>query len=122
MNYENMSLDELKEYAKQLDIKVGNIGKEKLIEKIKVVENNKTAISAVIEDDDLEATDPVPTITQQEEKKESLLDSITSAIDDLDESVDTGINSNIEDLPIDTVIPVKSITFGGLTYQQFTTF
>ena len=112
MNYENMSLDELKEYAKQLDIKVGNIGKEKLIEKIKVVENNKTAISAVIEDDDLEATDPVPTITQQEEKKESLLDSITSAIDDLDESVDTGINSNIEDLPIDTVIPVKSITFG----------
>ena len=120
MNYENMSLDELKEYAKQLDIKVGNIGKEKLIEKIKVVENNKTAISAVIEDDDLEATDSVPTITQQEEKKESLLDSITSAIDDLDESVDTGINSNIEDLPIDTVIPVKSITFGGLTYKSRT--
>ena len=120
MNYENMSLDKLKEYAKQLDIKVGNIGKEKLIEKIKVVENNKTAISAVIEDDDLEATDLVPTITPQEEKKESLLDSITSAIDDLDESVDTGINSNIEDLPIDTVIPVKSITFGGLTYKSRT--
>ncbi len=95
-------------------------GKEKLIEKIKVVENNKTAISAVIEDDDLEATDLVPTITPQEEKKESLLDSITSAIDDLDESVDTGINSNIEDLPIDTVIPVKSITFGGLTYKSRT--
>jgi len=120
MNYENMSLDELKEYAKQLDIKVGNIGKEKLIEKIKAVENNKTAISAVIEDDDLEATEPVPTITPQEEKKESLLDSITSAIDDLDESIDTGINSNIEDLPIDTVIPVKSITFGGLTYKSRT--
>ena len=120
MNYENMSLDELKEHAKQLDIKVGNIGKEKLIEKIKAVENNKTAISAVIEDNDLEAVDLVPAIMPQEEKKESLLDSITSAIDDLDESVDIGINSNIEDLPIDTVIPVKSITFGGLTYKSRT--
>lgn len=119
MNYENMSLDELKEYAKKLDIKVGNIGKEKLIEKIKAAEDNKSTISSVIEDDDLEVTEPIPTITQQKEK-ESLLDSITSAIDELDESVDTGADSNIEDLPIDTVIPVKSITFGGLTYKSRT--
>lgn len=33
MDLENMSLDELKEYAKKNNIKVGNIGKEKLIEK-----------------------------------------------------------------------------------------
>lgn len=120
MNFENMSLDELKEYAKKLEIKVGNIGKDKLIEKIKEVESTKSTISSVIEDDDLEATEPISTITLKEENNESLLDSITSAIDDLDESVDTGIDSTVEDLPIDTVIPVKSITFGGLTYKSRT--
>lgn len=120
MNYENMSLDELKEYAKNMGIKVGNIGKEKLIEKIKETENSKSAISSVIEDDDLEAATPIPTVESQDEGKESLLDSITSAIDDLDESVDNGTSSVVEDLPIDTVIPVKSITFGGLTYKSRT--
>ncbi len=120
MNFENMSLDELKEYAKKLEIKVGNIGKDKLIEKIKEVESTKSTISSVIEDDDLEAAEPISTISPKEEDNESLLDSITSAINDLDESVDTGIDSTVEDLPIDTVIPVKSITFGGLTYKSRT--
>ena len=120
MNLENMSLDELKEYAKTLDIKVGNIGRDKLIVKIKDVENEKTTITSVITDDDLEATEPIPTITPQENAEESLLDSITSAIDDLDESVDVSDNTVVEDLPIDTVIPVKSITFGGLTYKSRT--
>ena len=35
MNFDEMSLDELKEYAKQNNVKVGNIGREKLIEKLK---------------------------------------------------------------------------------------
>lgn len=120
MNFENMSLDELKEYAKEFDIKVGNIGKEKLIEKIKTAEADKSTIASVIKDDDLEISEPIPPITSQEKKNESLLDSITSAIDELDESVDTGTDTVIEDLPIDTVIPVKSITFGGLTYKSRT--
>lgn len=120
MDFENMSLDELKEYAKKLDIKVGNIGKEKLIEKIKDAESSMASISSVIKDDDLEVTETIPTITSKDEKQESLLDSITSAIDDLDESVDTDTNITTEDLPIDTVIPVKSITFGGLTYKSRT--
>ena len=33
MDYNKMSLDELKEYAKSLGMTVGNIGKEKLISK-----------------------------------------------------------------------------------------
>ena len=33
MNYSEMSLVELKEYAKKIGISVGNSGKEKLIEK-----------------------------------------------------------------------------------------
>lgn len=120
MNLENMSLDELKEYAKTLDIKVGNIGKEKLIEKIKDAENEKSTITSVIDDDDLEAGNPIPVITPQEKPEKSLLDTITSAIDELDESADDGDDTVIEDLPIDTVIPVKSITFGGLTYKSRT--
>lgn len=119
MNFENMSLDELKEYAKEeLDIRVGNIGREKLIEKIQT-ELSKTNITSVIEDSDLEENDN-PTLelnNESEKKEESLLDSITSAIDELDESENTGMNT-IVDLPIDTVIPVKSITFGGLTYKS----
>lgn len=120
MDFENMSLDELKEYAKKLDIKVGNIGKEKLIEKIKGAESSKTSISSVIEDGDLEVNETIPIVTSKKENQESLLDSITSAIDDLDESVDTNTDTTTEDLPIDTVIPVKSITFGGLTYKSRT--
>ena len=50
MNYEEMSLTELKEYAKSIGLSVGNIGKEKLIVKIKEKEN----LSNVIEDSDLE--------------------------------------------------------------------
>lgn len=120
MNFETMELDELKEYAKSLGITFGKIGKEKLIEKIKEHEKNESTISSVIEDEDLD--DRI-----EEENKEieeetingSLLDSITSAIDDLEDSTGGDIEP-IVDLPIDTLIGVKSITFGGLTYKSKT--
>lgn len=67
-----MSLDELKERAKELGLKAGNIGKEKLIEKIRSFENDKSAISAVIEDKDLDAIETISTDTPQEEKKNLL--------------------------------------------------
>ena len=35
MDFSSMELEELKEYAKSIGITVGNIGKDKLIEKIK---------------------------------------------------------------------------------------
>ena len=120
MNFETMELDELKEYAKSLGITFGKIGKEKLIEKIKEHEKNESTISSVIEDEDLD--DRI-----EEENKEigeettngSLLDSITSAIDDLEDSTGGDVEP-IVDLPIDTLIGVKSITFGGLTYKSKT--
>ena len=121
MNYETMELDELKEYAKSLGITFGKIGKEKLIGKIKEYENNKSSIEAVIDDTDLddkkeEDLKPV----KQEAKDDSLLASISSAIDDLEDSTGGEIES-IVDLPMDTVINVKSITFGGLTYKSRST-
>ena len=120
MNFETMELDELKEYAKSLGITFGKIGKEKLIEKIKEHEKNESTISSVIEDEDLD--DRI--VEESEEVEEettngSLLDSITSAIDDLEDSTGGDVEP-IVDLPIDTLIGVKSITFGGLTYKSKT--
>lgn len=119
MNFETMELDELKEYAKSLGITFGKIGKEKLIEKIKEYENNKSAISSVIEDEDLDDKIEEENGEVEEENKGSLLDSITSAIDDLEDSTGGDVEP-IVDLPIDTLIGVKSITFGGLTYKSKT--
>ena len=120
MNFETMELDELKEYAKSLGFTFGKIGKEKLIEKIKEHEKNESAISSVIEDEDLD--DRIEEESEEVEEKTtngSLLDSITSAINDLEDSTGGDVEP-IVDLPIDTLIGVKSITFGGLTYKSKT--
>ena len=120
MNFETMELDELKEYAKSLGITFGKIGKEKLIEKIKEYEKNESAISSVIEDEDLDdRIEEENKEIEEETTNGSLLDSITSAIDDLEDSTGGDVEP-IVDLPIDTLIGVKSITFGGLTYKSKT--
>ena len=122
MDYEKMSLDELKDYAKSIGLTVGNIGKEKLIKKIKEKEAEKATVESVFADDDLEENKDEAQHVQSEEPKkdESLLDSIASAIDDLDDSADEKVEE-IVDLPMDTVINVKSICFGGLTYKSRST-
>lgn len=119
MDYTNMELDELKELAKSRDIKVGNIGKDKLIEKLK----EKDAINlATTHDEDL--TENTEEVSEDEvvniNKSGSLLDAISETIDELDESVDD-IDDYDDTLELDTSIPVKSITFGGLTYKSRTT-
>lgn len=111
-----MSLEELKRIAKQQGITVGNIGKEKLIEKIKGQTDNAQNLSN--EDDDLNDDVTEKIAEAKETATESTLNSIINAIDDLEESDDYDINEKIEDLPIDTVIPVRSITFGSLIYKS----
>ena len=119
MDYEKMELEELKEYAKTLGITFGKIGKDKLIEKIKEKETENTTVKSVMEDNDLDEN--VETKVVEETKpSNSLLDSIASAIDDLDDSADEKVEE-IVDLPMDTVINVKSICFGGLTYKSRST-
>ena len=121
MNYEEMSLAELKEYAKQKGISVGNSGKEKLIEKIK----EKELVNSVFNDDDLEESDDIEVSVEKSEKvthdTSSLLSSISDAIDELDESADDDIQVGDVGLSLDDIIPVKSITFGGLTYKARST-
>ena len=122
MDYEKMSLDELKDYAKSIGLTVGNIGKEKLIKKIKEKEAEKATVESVFADDDLEENkdEAQPVQIEEPKKDESLLDSIAAAIDDLDDSADEKIEE-IVDLPMDTTINVKSICFGGLTYKSRST-
>lgn len=119
MDYTNMELDELKTLAKSRDIKVGNIGREKLIEKL--IEKDAVVL-ATSEDEDL--TENVDIVSKDESVNEnksgSLLDAISETIDELDESVDDKDDYD-DTLDLDTSIPVKSITFGGLTYKSRTT-
>ena len=119
MDYENMELDELKEYAKSIGITFGKIGKEKLIEKIKEKETENDTITSVIEDDaDFEEAPVKETVTEEPKTTSSILSSITSAIDELEDSTGGEVETFVDDLPMDTVIEVKSITFGGLTYKS----
>lgn len=122
MDYTSMELDELKELAKSRGLKVGNIGKDKLIDKLK---ENDTFSTVTAEDEDLSENVNAgnnDNITKVEDtsKPESLLDAISETIDELDESVDDKDDYD-DTLELDTSIPVKSITFGGLTYKSRST-
>lgn len=120
MDYTKMELDELKELAKSRGLKVGNIGKDKLISKLK---ENDTFSAVTAEDEDLsENTTQENSVTENKDGKKSgsLLDAISETIDELDESVDDKDDYD-DTLELDTSIPVKSITFGGLTYKSRST-
>lgn len=118
MSYEDMSLSELKEYAKNMGIPVGNFGKAKLIEKIK----EKEVMESVISDDDLVQDDSVD-VNENEDTPSSgsLIDSISNAIDEMDEAENGSVIKEEINLSLDEMIPVKSITFGGLTYKARST-
>lgn len=123
-DFEKMSLDELKDYAKSIGMTVGNIGKDKLIEKIKDKEEKDKKIENVLNDDDINEKDNVDNVDESPkddaDKNVSLLDSISDAIDELEDSAG-GELEEFKELPTETKIPVKSITFGGLTYISRTT-
>lgn len=117
MNFEEMDLSELKEYAKTLGLTVGNIGKEKLIEKIR----GKEAVVDLIQDDDLSEEDSSVEVPEEPASTSSLIDSISDAIDEMDEASGDNYLSEEVDLSLNESIPVKSITFGGLTYKSRST-
>ena len=104
------NFSELKEYAKTLGLPAGNIGKEKLIEKIR----EKEAVAELIQDDDLAEDNSPEEIPEEPTSTSSLIDSISDAIDEMDESSDDNYLSEEVDLSLNESIPVKSITFGAL--------
>lgn len=117
MNYEEMSLDELKEVAKEKGLKFGKIGKEKLIEKI--IENDNI-LSAIDDEDDMtEVVEKEEAVVKEVEKPastEDLLSQINGAIDDLEDSEEEELRVDVKSIDMNKEIPCKSITYGGLTY------
>ena len=113
-----MGLEELKEYAKSIGITVGNIGKEKLIEKIKD-KDSASYISSVLNDSDIDPVKEEPPVfdPSPDPSNSSIIDSISSAIDELEDSSDGDIDEIIE-ISDSTPVAVKSITYGGLTYKS----
>ena len=131
MDFEKMELDELKDYAKSIGLTIGNIGKEKLIAKIKEKEafkNSETSekseqeviLSVTDSTSSKKETDTEKSETSTQNTSNDLLSSIASAIDDLEDATGGEIEE-IVDLPNNYVVRVKSITFGGLTYKSRST-
>ena len=117
---EKMSINELKDVAKFYNIKVGNIGEDKLRDKLKTVIEDNVNTNALVDDfdDDMvadEESKEVESVKKKESKVSDDLKSIADSIDELDES---SVDNDFEvvDLPKDTIIPVKSMTFGRLNY------
>ena len=114
MNYSTMSIEELKDVARNKGIHIGNIGRDKLIDKLNEADN----ISNVMASDDDLIAEPTHVDAVKEETSKSILDTISSAIDELDENEDDDYNDTFVDLPRDAVINVRSITFGKLVYKS----
>ena len=127
MNYSELSLDKLKEIAKEKGISVGNTGKEKLIEKIEKydLENStKSLIDGTDIENDITVTDEDITENKAEEKeeiysKESVIGSINDIVSDLEDFEESDERDDtIEDIGMDEEVPCMSITFGGLIYTS----
>ena len=129
MNYSELSLEKLKEIAKEKGITVGNTGKEKLIEKIEKYDlesSTKSLIDGSDIENDITATNQNNVSNNFEvsesngnsaTKKENVIDSINGIISDLEgfeESEER--DDTIEDIGMEEEVPCMSITFGGLVY------
>ncbi len=128
MNYYELSLEELKEIAREKGITVGNTGKEKLIEKIEKydLENRtKSLIDGSDITDDITANDNDIVENNEYEankivdKKDSVIGSINDIVSDLEDFEESDErDAAIEDIGMDEEVPCMSITFGGLVYTS----
>ena len=129
MDYNNFSLEELKDIAKEKGIPVGNIGKEKLIEKIKKhdTENNTPIPNNIAESitNDIASVNEENGVNENTEmvigtfndEKENIVDSINNIISDLEDFEESDTRDDtIDNIGMEEEVPCMSITFGGLTY------
>lgn len=112
MDYTTLELDELKEIAKNKGLKVGNIGKEKLIDKlIELDKENTNDDNAVISNDDEVKVNETPSTS-------SVLSMINESVDAVASQVTVKASSRKQEEVIssDEEIAVRSITLGGTTW------
>ena len=117
---EKMSINELKDVAKFYNIKVGNIGEDKLREKLKTVIEDNVNTNALVNgfDNDMVADEEPNEIESVKKKESKVSDNLKSIADSIDELDESSVDNDFEvvDLPKDTIIPVKSMIFGRLNY------
>lgn len=127
MNYNELSLENLKEIAKEKGIVIGNIGKEKLISKLEKhdLENSTNSLidGSDIENDITLSEEETVTNKNKEniivDKQKNIIGSINDIVSDLEDFEESDERDNsIEDIGMDEEVPCMSITFGGLVYTS----
>lgn len=128
MSYNELSLERLKEIAKEKGISVGNTGKEKLIEKIEMydLENSTKSLidgSDIVEDIAMDSHDATENNIEEdnncENKNDNVIGSINNIIADLEDFEESDErDADIENIGMDEEVPCMSITFGGLVYTS----
>ncbi len=131
MNYSELSLEKLKDIAKEKGITVGNTGKEKLIEKIEKhdLENGMKSLidgSDITDDITANVNDMIENDKQEDNdtvnKKDNVIGSINDIVSDLEDFEESDErDTSIEDIGMDEEVPCMSITFGGLVYTSLIT-
>ena len=112
MDYTTLELDELKEIAKNKGLKVGNIGKEKLIDKlIELDKENTNDDNTVVSNNDETKVNETPSTS-------SVLSMINESVDAVASQVTVKASSRKQEEVIssDEEIAVRSITLGGTTW------
>lgn len=118
MNYNEMTLEELKDVARDRDVRIGNISRDKLIEKLKESESYTNVFSKDDFVQDVIEEEPVKAEIEKETHK-SLLDTINSTLDDLDNAEnEDDLYDDYEPLADNVKIQVRSISFGRLVYRS----
>ena len=116
MNYNEMTLEELKDVARDRDVRIGNISRDKLIEKLKESESYTNVFS---KDDFVQDEVKEETIKIEKESSKSLLETINSTLDDLDSAEnENDLDDDYEPLADNVKIQVRSISFGRLVYRS----
>jgi len=121
MNYNELSIEEIREIAKSKNIPVGNTGKEKLIEKLEKydIENETMSmISGTSIEDDIAPNDVCEeNLISEPTTKDNVISEISNIIADLDDFEESDEKDNtIEDIEMEEEVPCMSITFGELVY------
>lgn len=124
MNYNELSLDELKVIAKEKGITVGNIKKENLVLKLEKYDLD-SGLKFSINDLDIEHNTDGTVSPEKDSnkntisKQENVINSINDIVSDLEDFEETDKrDKSIEDIGMDEEVPCMSITFGGLVYTS----
>lgn len=121
MNYNELSIEEIKEIAKSRNISVGNSGKDKLIKKLEKydIENETMSmISGTSTEDDIVPNDVCEENSISEPTaKDNIISEISNIVSDLDDFEESEEKDNtIEDIGMEEEVPCMSVAFGELVY------